>query len=334
MAKPRTKKKTEEPSTATAAFVSALKFISAAQKDIGSPFQTHAQIANKWAVAFDGVLALGHPIEEELTACPHTLRLIDALAKCGEALSMTQLDSGRLSIKSGAFKANVPCVGFEVMSSVQPDPPIATIDDRLKLAFEAVAALASDNAQHVVTASILLRSGSAVATDRSLAIEYWHGIDLPPGLVLPKSAVAAVMKVSKPLARLGFSNSTVTFWFEDGSWLRTQLYNEAWPDIDRVLNQASNPWPVPTNLAVALDAVMPFSEDGLVRFDGGILRSHDIDGLGASYEVEGLPKGLKFNAKRLKLLLQHATKVDFTSKSGVAFFFGDSVRGALTRVAS
>lgn len=332
MAKPRKKKADEAPSSSTAAFIAALKFIAIAQRDIGTPFQVHSVLFNKWAVAFDGVLALGHPIEEDLSACPHTLRLIDALAKCGEALSVAQLDTGRLSVKSGGFRAFVPCASFDVMTEVRPDPPIAVIDDRLKLAFEAVAGLASDNAQHVVTASILLRSGSAVATDRSLAIEYWHGIDLPPGLVLPKAAVAAVCKIGKPLAKFGFSNTTVTFWFEDGSWLRTQLYSEPWPDIDRVLNVPSKPWPVPPDLAKALEAVAPFSEDGIVRFDTNILRSHDADGMGASYEVTGLPKGPKFNAKRLKIALQHTTNIDFGASNGIAYFFGDNVRGALTGV--
>lgn len=331
MAKPRTKRAKDEQEGATS-LVAALKFISIAQKDIGSPYQCHSILSNKWAVAFDGVLALGHPIDEELNACPHTLRLIDALAKCGDSLAVTQTDAERLAIKSGAFRAFVPCVGLQSMPNAAPDQPSAVIDDRLRTALEVVGGLASDNAQHVVTASILLRAGSAVATDRIFALEYWHGIDLPPGIVLPKAAAAAVCKIAKPLAKFGFSNTTVTFWFADGSWLRSQLYSEPWPNIDRVLNVKCNPWPVPEKLAEALDAVAPFSGDGNVRFTANLLRSHDVDGLGATFEVTGLPYGPKFNAKKLKILLQHAKVVDFAMPSGIAYFFGENVRGVLAGI--
>lgn len=325
----RSKPKGEPAEQPTSAFVDALKFVAVASKEVGAPNETHVTLSNQWAVSFNGVLAAGHRIVEDIYAAPHNLRLIDALSKCGENLAITQLDNGRLSLKSSKFRALVPCIDPLLLQSATPDPPVAAIDDRLKAALEAVGVLASEGAQHVVTASVLLKSGSVIATDRHIMFEAWHGIDLPPGLVLPKSAIGALTKKAKKLARLGFSASSVTFYFEDGSWIRSQLYSEPWPDVSRVLDIKCNPWPVPPEFFTALNAVASFSEDENVRFDAGVMRSHDTDAAGASYEVAGLPKGPMFNAKRLKLIEPYAKTIDFFAAGGTAMFFGDNMRGAL-----
>jgi hypothetical protein len=326
--------KAADKATASSALVNALKFVSVAQKEIGQPYQTHVALLNNTAVAFDGTVAAGCQIEEDLVACPHTLRLIDALAKCGDTLSITQLDGDRLSIKSDKFKAYVPCVPVDNLTVAYPDPPCAVIDDRIKKGFEVVGVLASDNSQHVVTASILLRAGSMVATDRNIMFEYWHGIDLPPGIVVPKAGAIAVTKINKPLAQLGFSSRSVTFYFEDGSWLRSQLYDDKWPDIDRVLNVKNNPWPIPEGFFKAVEAVASFSQSGALYFKPNLLRSHAEDGIGASYEVTGLPGGPIYRAKHLKLIEPYAKTIDFIGQNGIAYFYGDDIRGAITSMRS
>lgn len=328
---PRGKRaKAADKTSASSALINALKFVAVAQKDIGQPYQTHVRLADNFAVAFDGTVAAGHKIEEDIKACPHTLRLLDALAKCGESLSITQLDGDKLAIKSDKFKAYVSCVSDAILMPTLPDPPCAVIDDRLKAGFEAVSVLASDNSQHVVTASILLQANSMLATDRHLMLEYWHGIDLPPGLAIPKAGVNALLKVNKPLARFGFSERSVTFYFEDGSWVRSQLYSEPWPDVSRILNVTSNPWPIPETLFKAVDAVAPFSENGAVYFGPNVIRSHASDGIGASYEVNGIPAGPIFRAKHLKIIEPYVKTIDFIGRNGISYFFGESLRGAIT----
>lgn len=330
---PRGKRaKAADKTSASSELVKALKFVALAQKEVGQAYQTHVILAHNQAVAFDGTIAAGHRIEEDIFACPHTLRLIDALAKCGETLSVTQLDNDKLSIKSDKFKAFVPCVGKDMLATVAPDPPCAVIDDRIRKGFEVVGSLASDAAQHVVSSSILLQGGSMLATDRQVMLEYWHGIDLPPGIVIPKAGAAAVVKAGKALAQFGFSSNSVTFYFEDGSWIRSQLYSEPWPDVSRVLNVKSNPWPLPEAFYKAVEAVTSFSENGNLYFCGNVLRSHATDGIGASYEVVGLPNGPVYKAKHLKIIQQHVKTIDFVGVNGIAYFFGDSVRGAITGV--
>ena len=85
-----------------------------------------------------------------------------------------------------------------------------------------------------------------------MLMEAWHGLDLPPNVPLPKQFVAALVKQKKNLTGFGFSRSSATFYFEDGCWLRTQLYSDEWPDVSvegqsigstDKRHEVSNEWP-------------------------------------------------------------------------------------------
>lgn len=330
MARPKKRDTIPQPSNT---FLEALRFIGLVLSDKGAPYETHAFLNNGYATAFNGTLAAGIKIDQEIYAAPNNAILINALSKCGQTISITQLDNNRLSIKSDKFKAVVPCLDPTQFQLAMPDPiAAAAIDDRLKIAMDAVEVLASTDADNVLQASILLNNGSAYATNRSVIFEYWHSIDLPPNLAIPKSFVKALIKTNKKLARFGYSKSSVTFYFDDGSWLRTQLYAEEWPDVSSILNNPSQPWPIPADFWKGLEAVAPFSPDGLVYFGKELIQSHATQDLGASFEIPGLPFGPIFSAKQLLLLKDHADTIDFMAKGQhgtYLAFFGKNIRGAI-----
>lgn len=327
MAKPRSK-----PTSQSSSLLNAISFVGSILKDKGAAFETHISLKNNWAVGFNGVISAGHKIEEQIEAYPQSQLFLNALSKCGEALSITLLETNRLSIKSGSFKALVPCVEGDLMHVIEPDLPIAIVDDRFKKALETVGVLASENAQSVVTASILMNGFSLIATDRKFIMEAWHGIDLPPGLTLPKAFVGPLTKAKKPLAQFGFSEGSATFYFEDGSWLKTQTYADVYPDLNGLLNKQSNMWNVPDKFFEAIKAIEPFSDDGNIYFDTGFLRSHASDTVGASFEIAGTPKGVVYPARYLKMLDGLAEKIDFVTPHGNAYcltFQGESARGVI-----
>lgn len=329
--RPRRSKPQAEQSPRSSAFLDALRFVSVASHNEGAPYQMFTTLTDKWAIAFDGVIAAGHPIEEDIHAAPHNLKLVAALARCGNTLAVTQLDAGRLSIRSDKFRALIPCIDPTLLAPALPDPPCAVIDDRLRAGLEAVGILVSETSQHVVTASVLLQSGSVVATDRQVMFQHWHGIDLPPGLALPKQLITALSKNAGKLTQFGYSSTSATFYFENNAWIRTQLFPDPWPDVLGMLDTHSNAWPIPPDFFTALDAVAPFSDDGNVYLFQNSLRSHAAEGVGATYDVDGLPAGPIFNAKRLAIIRQYAKKIDFTGVQHISHFFGDNIRGAIVQ---
>lgn len=325
-------------STQALKLAEALSFVSLAARDDGEhPYKNHVRFADKWAVTFDGVIAAGHPIEEDLACNPHAARLLEAINKCGKTLAIAELDSGRLSVKGEKLNAKVPCLPDDALPPVAPDPSIATIDDRIKAAFETVGPLVTEAGADVIEAAVLLQANSASATNRVIAIEHWHGIDLPPGLVVPKLFVTAVLKSGKKLAGFGWTQgSSITFHFEDGAWLKTQLYADQYPDLASILNAASYPVDVPEGFFEGIETVATFHDLGHVIFAEGKVMSHPTEEVGAQYDVPGLPAGKSFDGKLLKKVAGHAKTIDLTTYPDRAFFFGGSdtnpVRGLVMSV--
>lgn len=313
--------------------LSALEFCSCVSEKLGAPYETHIGLKNNWAIAFNGIVAAGAPISEDILCHPHNLLLIEALSKCDENFSLTQLDNGRLSVKSGKFKAIVPCLDPAIMQEASPDPLIAPITNKFKEAVEAVGVIASENAQEIFTASVLMNGATVISTNRVMVMEYWHGLDLPPNVPLPKEFVKALTKQKKNLTGFGFSNSSATFYFEDGCWLRTQLYADKWPDVAPILNRPANLWAIDPQFFKALDAIAPFSEDGNAYFDLNLIMSH-AENTGASYECAGLPKGVVYSIKQLKIIQPYVKRIDWiatgTSDSSYCLVFeGDFMRGVI-----
>lgn len=329
------KPRTPKPEPVKSGLLAALAFVSCVSDKLGAPHETHVGLRNKWAIAFNGIVAAGSPIPEDLYAFAHTISLTEALSKCSESYNITQLDQSRLSIKSGKFKAIVPCLDPLLMQDAQPDPMIAPASNKFKEAVDAVAVLASETSLQVVTASILMNGGSVIATNGKMLMEYWHGLDLPPNVPLPKEFVKALAKQKKNITGFGFSNNSATFWFEDGCWLRTQLYAEQWPDISRILNRDANLWSIDPQFFNALDAVSSFSEDGNVYSRLNMLCSHAEEGVGATYECNGIPNGFVYPIKQLKIMQPYVTKIDYMA-NGVAdssyclYFIGDAMRGVIS----
>jgi hypothetical protein len=312
------------------ALLEALKFLSLVTKDVGSLNETHIILANKTASAFNGVLSAGISIQEELFTCPHNHMMIKALQKCGSTLSITQLNQSQLSIKSDKFKAIIPCLDPTLLQTTIPDQPIATINDSFKAGLACVGTLANENAQSVICASILMNGGSLISTDRNMVIEYWHGNDLPPGLSLPKAIVTALTKCTKKLKNFGHNQHSATFWFEDGAWIKTQLYPSEWPDVSSILNRPSNPQPLPADFWPAFDATESFSIDGTLITRDGCLYSHADLNAGASFECPGIPPGLTIKASQWALIRSWVKTVDWYADNNKCIMaYGDNVRAAI-----
>lgn len=340
MPSPRKTKKAQ--SSATAKLSAALEFIFPAYKEKpqGAPYPSFCRIGNQQIVAFDGVVALGHPIDEDLSICPHLGRLNDAIKKAGDTLNLTELDSGRLSIKGDNLRVIVPCVDPVTIPAVMPDIQCAVIDNRIREGMAAVTGAIKEgdaNTRWIETAA-LLRANTIFTTNGNLCFEFYHGIDLPPGLTLPKLALTAVIKTGKALTGFGFSGSTVTFFFEDGAWLKTQMFTEQYPDVDRLLNnEIGQRGPAdlpecPPGLFEAIEAVKPHADGSAIYLGPGVVKSHSQNDVGADYPVEGVTGFHVFNADYMKMIAPHAQRIDLNNSDRSAIFYGDRIRGVIMKM--
>lgn len=327
--KSRGRKAAAKKTNPAASLIEALKFISVAQKKAGTAQQQFCYLVNHWAVASNEVLLVATKIEEDLNACPHTLQLLDALGKCKDELSIVQLSPETLAINSDKFKALIPCISSEELNLGAPDPLCAAITDVLKEAFAKVAPLAAEGAPNAVLACVLLQANTVVATTGFAMVEAWHGIDLPPGLMIPKASIQAVIKSQKVLTGFGYSQSSVTFYFEDESFIKSQLYAERFPNYEPIIGCEGEFKTLPREFFTAVHAIESFSENGVVYFEKGLMSAKEDSSAGTTFRINHLPEGMAFYSKKLIQIEKVIQKVSFDTESKKMFFVGDNLRGVL-----
>ena len=323
--------KSEQKPAENAGLLQAVQFVKVVETDV---FENSAfgKLSGGMITAYSNVIAAGYPIVEQLSLCPNLDKLEAALIRCGKTMAVTEAN-GKLSIKGDKLKAMVPCLAEQLADTV-PDAPVVTGNfNIIKDAFKACGTVADEKAERPMYASLLLDPNSVTATNGKVLLQYWHGIaNLPPGTVIP--AAFAKMIVGSKLnitgiggnydAEAGFMRS-LTIWFENGAWLKTQCYEDRWQQFDQLLNVATEPQTVPAGLFEAVEAVMPFCEEsGAIIFGDGYVSSHRNADDGASFPVKGLPAGKIFHGKLIKQVSPYVTTLDLTTQPDRAFFFGGS----------
>lgn len=336
MAKRATTKAKDESELLTA-----LRFVSLAQSNEGTPYQTHCRFINNQIIAFDGVLAAGVPVETELAICPHTYQFMRALERAKGQHSISVLDTQQLSITTSRFRALVPCMRSDDLAYVAGDPKGWPLSDAFKHAADAALMFTTEGNTVVAYAAAITRDGSIVGTDGRVFIEAWHGIPTPPDLLIPKQFFSALGKVNKPIIGFGFSETSFTVHFEDTSWLRTQLYvNEAIPNINGVLawTDSAKPTEIPKDLYAGIEAVAPFNETGRFFIGDGMVSSHENIDQGATYTIKAMEPAGEFVSKQFLALRNLVTAIDFYSNDRAVLFFGKNdktqIRGAFAKIRS
>ena len=155
-----------------------------------------------------------------------------------------------------------------------------------------------------------------VASNAIVAIEFWHGVDLPT-LILPKIFVSAVHASQKTPTAIGFSESSATFWFSDTQWSKTQLYGEPWPEIAYIFDMPTiDVLPIPKKFFDGVRSVEDFCENGRekghVHLSESGISSHKDGEDGATFAMKGL-KPLCFNVRQLKNIEKACQTIAFDS---------------------
>lgn len=308
-----------------------LEFIAQAQKKEGG-YESHCIISRQRIIAFDGTFTIGAPIAEEFDACPHTHSLIQALSRCGESVAIVMSDQG-LSVQSGKLTVTVQTAPREMMPDIEPDRIRVPLDNRIKKGFEIVGVLAKEGELRLPLATLLLEANIVSATNGHAAMQFRHGIDLPPGLVLPKKFCDMVVKHPANLTGFGWNPDTsVTFWFEDETFIKTQLQRGQWPNLDTVFCIDSNPYPLPEGFAEAIATVAGFSSTGIVYFKDGSITTDQSRATVAAFECEAVPNNRTYNGKALTAMLPNIESMDMKTYEDRLIFFGceGNMRGIMT----
>ena len=309
--------------------IDALGFVSFASQGHDNEKFNYVRIKDGILMAADDTIAIGVPVEVDMELCLHGDKFKSALEQCGDSFQFTQLSDANVSVKSEKFKANIGATDVNLMSPYEPDKNIAVIDDRIKSAVEVCNPFVTGKGERVITQCGLLKANTAVATNGHIAVEYWHGIDLPP-VMLPKRTLTAISKLKKKLVGFGFSYNSATFHYEDSSFLRSQLYDGSYPDTDRLFIPFDSATfkPLPDEFFKGIEAIEKFVQDDTIYFHTDHIGSDNSLELGANYKVPGVIGGWTFSAKYWEMVKPLIETVHFPNATNQAVGFrSKAVRG-------
>lgn len=343
----RAPRKTKTSNETAAKLLEALKFLSVGYAASGDDQATHTWLQDGWGASFNGIVAAACPIEGlDLNAFPDTDLLTDALAHVGKELELTVEDTG-VHIVSGDYDAIIPVGDRTKTVPTSPDQPVAELPPGFVGALERCSRLISDSAQTVRDATIWARpvagqnyAQTLVSTNGKTLIESQIGGYIAANILFPKVFVTALTKCGKEPKQWGFSASSFTVWFEDGSYIKTNTYDPAsYPqsvgEKIEALMEAPLTIAPPKGFFEAVAAVAPFT-DGTIYFLGGNVRGgpdDEHDEWACSVAVDKLPDGVATNAKAV-LLFKDEPNIKFWLGSDDSEFhrvvvYGDTFRAAI-----
>ena len=308
-----------------------LKFCagSVAKKDFVADLK-HFAIQGGRVRGFNGVLALSTPIPFDIDCNPNAEQLIKAVSKCNDTIQLSLTKAGRLSVKSGVFKAFIDCVQGET-NHVEPEGEFVEFDGEVLLkGIQACAAFIGSDASRPWANGVLIKGQSIFATNNVMLVEYWLGSEFPITVNIPKAAVREMQRIGEAPINAQVTERSITFHYTGDRWLRTQLYETQWPDLSKVLNRPSEQVPLDERIFEGLESVKAFVDKmGTIFLMPDELRTHADDQEGAGFAMEGFGFEGKYNIDMLGLLKDTATTIDWSGYPGPCMFQGDRIRGAI-----
>lgn len=312
-----------------------LKFVAGAvaKKDF-LPAMTHFAIQNGVARSFNGTIAICSPIPIDINCYPKALTLVRAIAQCKETATMAMTPAGRLSIKSGNFKALIDCVEDSAVH-VHPEGELLGVNGQLLLdTFKILEPFVGDDASRSWSNGILLSGMSAYATCNVVLAERYMGAVFPRDVVIPLAAIREVIRVGEAPTHAQADDKSFTFHYSDGRWIRTQLLDHtAWPRVADILNKpdAKLATAIDERIFDAIETVKPFADkEGRVFFKEGSATTHQQDDEnGATVELPGSSMKGVYAIEMLQMLKGVATHANFDLYPAPCPFYGGLVRGVI-----
>lgn len=313
-----------------------LKFVmgAVAKKDL-VPAMKHFNIKDGFVRSYNGMVGLCAPISCDIDCNPHAETMYRAIENCDEVVALSLTPGGKLSVKSGKFRALVPCI-YETVEHPAPNGKEILIEDGKGLiqALKILEPIIGDDAARPWQAGVLLKNGSAYATCNIIAVEYWTNFDLGHVVNIPAAAVREILRVGEPPERLQVEANSITFHYESGRWIRTQLLPTDWPDFDKLLTPGlmCNHTEIEPALWEACERLRKFTEPKMgdaIYFENGEAFTHRDRECGSSFLCESVRWTGIYNRNMLMLIQPLAKTADFTHWPRPCYFFGERLRGAI-----
>lgn len=308
-----------------------LKFVqgSIAKNDVISSM-AHFVISDGSVRGFNGTLALCAPLPIDINCAPLAQPLVKAISNCSETISLTLTPAGKLRIHSGKFKVNIDCAETHPPEILPEGERIEFDGSILVKALKTLIPFIGNDAARPWSNGVLLRDGAAFATNNVCLVQYWIGSTFPYLANIPHGAIREMVRIGEAPTHGQMTETSITFHYSDGRWIRSQLLSTQWPDLSRVLDVQSTPLPIDSEIFSGIEIIKPFRDDlARLYLRPGIIATHADESQGSSYVVSSIDHEGVYQMDMFALLKGVAKTIDLSLYPAPAQFFGENVRGAI-----
>lgn len=314
--------------------LNSLKFVQGAvsKKDF-TPAMSHFNIHDGNIIAYNGIFSISAPINCNINCNPDAESLIKAISKCEKTTQLTITPTGRLSIKSGAFKALINCHP-ELLPDFKPEGNYVEIDGELLYnALNLLYPFSGEDASRPWSNGILIRGQSAFATNNIILIEKWLRTGFPFEINIPKLAIREILRVKEFPQAVQITENSVTFHYDEGKWIKTQQIDAKWPEVSGLLAINADYTEIDENLFIALDHIKDFSDKlKTFYFVENHVTTCKVEDEGASYELPSSPNLGGYSIEMVYKLKNVAKYIDWSRYPKPCPFIGDELRGILVGI--
>ena len=292
------------------------------------PALLHIHLYDGRVQAGNGNVFIDAPTSLDLNITVPAARFVAAIEACKGAHSIS-ITENRATVTGKKFKAWVPLLSaYPAVEATKGERnECLGICGVLRQLYEFI----GTDASRPWGCAVLFKDGYAWATNNKSLIRVPTQVKVT--VELPHFVVTELLNVEDEPASFSVASNSVTFFYADGVWLRSQLFAVNWPDIARfatIIEQSGDL--IPEGLVEAVETLSAFVQDSklpvLLLSEKGVA-TQEGDHFAEIADIE-LPN-CAHDSRLLRLVLPKATHVKFAS-SGPNVFYNEhtKVRGLFT----
>jgi DNA polymerase III sliding clamp (beta) subunit (PCNA family) len=296
------------------------------------PALSHFRIKGGWITGFNGTMAIGSPIPLGMDACPNAEQFVTAIEACKDTVAITMTANGKLFIHAGGFQTHVDCLPPAEYPPLPSGGTVYPITDNLIPALTYLEGFIAEDASRPWACGILFDGTSAYATNNIVLQQFWLGYNFPCRVNIPAVAVKELLRIGTSPKEIRVSNTSITFGYGDGRWLRAQLLESKWPDLRQLFElHTTGTEPFPAGFFDACKQIEPFTDamGGVYMLGKGVATTPDPSVGGTFVTCRGVPTEGRYNVRQLLKLENIAEEIAFQSFPAPVYFKGNGVRGII-----
>ena len=262
--------------------------------------------------------------------CVDGSHLLAAIMACTDGEPSLSVGDAFVTVSAGRVRARMGLSDPEGYPRHQPDPETAHTAPGVAALLVLLQPFVATDASRPWATCVCVHGGFAYATNNVLLVRVPFPATIEHPVNIPGAVVEAVITKGEP-SGLGVGPGSLTFYFDDGVWIKTQLIEGDWPVgvVDGLVDGLSGEaWlEVNPSLGLMLNTAAKLADDRhpVVEFDGNGLQL--LDGSFRADDMQPVPIDGKANAAMAALAFTVATHVQWhTPRRDVhAFACGDLV---------